>query len=110
MLLKESIENAVAEILKDEKYLDSRKLCYIEESKSNSKFVIPNVRPFKAIEFLASQTISQVYENANYLFFETLRGYHFRSIESLLAIRGHTQDQLLRNITYNRSIQEHKVM
>ena len=84
------IENAVAEILKDEKYLDSRKKCYIEESKSNSKFVIPNVRPFKAIEFLASQTISQVYENANYLFFETLRGYHFRSIESLLAIRGHT--------------------
>ena len=34
------IENAVAEILKDEKYLDSRKLCFIEESKSNSKFVI----------------------------------------------------------------------
>ena len=84
------IENAVAEILKDEKYLDSRKKCYIEESKSNSKFVIPNIRPFKAIEFLATQTISQVYENANYLFFETLRGYHFRSIESLLAIRGHT--------------------
>ena len=47
MPLKVPIENVVAEILKDEKYLDSRKKCYIEESKSNSKFVIPNIRPFK---------------------------------------------------------------
>ena len=83
-------ENAVAEILNDGKYLDSRKELFIEETSTNSKFVIPNLRPFKAIEFLASQSVSKFYNNANFLLFETSRGFHFRSIESLMAVGGHT--------------------
>jgi hypothetical protein len=84
------VENGVAEILLDKKFLDSRKPFYVEETKTNAKYVIPNVKPFKAIQMLASQAISKNYKNANFLFYETIRGYNFRSIESLLALGGHT--------------------
>ena len=84
------IEDAVLKIVKSPDYLDSRKPLYIEETKTNSKFVIPNKKPFNAIKFLASEAISKNYNNSNYLFFETMNGFHFRSIESLLALGGHT--------------------
>ena len=84
------VENGVAEILLDNEYLDSRKPFYVEETKTNPKFVIPNVKPFAAIKMLAASAISKNYKNSNYLFFETIQGFHFRSIESLMAVGGHT--------------------
>ena len=84
------VENGVAEILLDKEYLDSRKPFYVEETKTNPKFVIPNVKPFTAIKMLAASAISKNYKNSNYLFFETIQGFHFRSIESLMAVGGHT--------------------
>ena len=84
------VEDAVLKIVKSPEYLDSRKPLYLEETKTNSKYVIPNKKPFNAIKFLASEAISKNYNNSNYLFFETMSGFHFRSIESLMALGGHT--------------------
>lgn len=84
------VENGVAEILLDNQFLDSRKPFYVEETKTNPKFVIPNVKPFKAIQMLSQSAISKNYKNAHFLFYETIRGFNFRSIESLLAVGGHT--------------------
>jgi len=84
------IENAVYQIVKDKKYLDSRKNLIIEETSTNAKYVIPNLRPLKAIDFLAASAVSKRYANAGYLFYETTQAYHFRSFESLLAIGGST--------------------
>jgi len=84
------VEDAVLKIVKSPDYLDSRKPLYIEETKTNSKYVIPNKKPFNAIHFLAKESISKNYNNSNYLFFETMSGFHFRSIESLMALGGHT--------------------
>jgi len=40
------------------------------------------------IKFLCDNTISKKYKNAGYLFYETTRGFNFRSFESLMAMNG----------------------
>ena len=82
------VENAVLELVNDKKYLDSRKICHLEPTVSNTKLVIPNMKPLKAIKFLSNYAISEKYKNAGYLFYETTRGFNFRSFESMMAMDG----------------------
>ena len=84
------IETAVNEIVKSEKYLDSRKPFYAEPTATNTKYVIPNLKPLNTIKFLSNNAISGKYKNAGYLFYETTEGFNFRSFESLFASGGHT--------------------
>jgi len=83
------VEIGVEDIFKNKRYLSSKKDLYFEPTKkSNSRLVVPNVKPFQAIAMLAKKAVSEKYENAGYLFYETKEGYQFRSIESLLAVAG----------------------
>ena len=82
------VENAVYELIQDKKYLDSRKRVYAEPTATNSKYVIPNLKPIKTIKFLADQAVSDKYKNAGYLFYETTKGFNFRSFESMMAMSG----------------------
>lgn len=82
------IENAVEDLVTNKRFLNSKKPLFIENTATNAKYVIPSLKPLKAINFLATQSVSSKYNNAGYLFFETPRGFHFRSIESLLALNG----------------------
>jgi len=91
------IEHAVDDILRKKEYLNSTKFLTYEPTKTNTKLVIPNTKPLNAISFLASQSISQRYKNAGYLFYETANGFNFRSVESLLAVTVSHQD--LQNLT-----------
>ena len=85
---KGPIENAVEDMVRSKKYLNSKKPLFIEETKTNAKYVIPSLKPYKAISFLCSQAISGKYNNSGYRFFETSEGFHFRSLESMLASGG----------------------
>jgi len=85
---KGPIENAVEDMVRSKKYLNSKKPLFIEETKTNAKYVIPSLKPYKAISFLCSQAISGKYNNSGYRFFETSQGFHFRSLESMLASGG----------------------
>ena len=87
---KGPVENAVYEIVKNTKYLDSRKRLFIEETSTNTKMVIPTEKPFDAIDMLANSAVSTKYKGGSFVFFETMEGFHFRSIESLMAIGGAT--------------------
>ena len=82
------IENAVLDLLRQKKYLNSKKPFYFENTATNAKYVIPSLKPYKAINYLSSQTLSGKYNNAGYLFYETSKGFHFRSLGSLLALGG----------------------
>lgn len=82
------VEIGVEDIFVNKKYLNARKDLYVEPTKYLTKMVMPNVRPFKAIEMLAKKAVSKKYQNGGYLFYETKEGYQFRSIESLLAVGG----------------------
>ena len=82
------IENAVNDILRNKKYLNSKKPFLFENTATNAKYVIPSMKPLKAINFLSSQCVSGKYNNSGYLFYENKDGFHFRSIESLMAMGG----------------------
>lgn len=82
------IEFGVETLLRNRDYLNSTKPFYYEPTRTNTKIVPPNSKPFGTIEMMSSMAISQKYHTGGYLFYENVDGFHFRSIESLLAIDG----------------------
>ena len=82
------IEESVQKIIHDKDGLNSKKKFIFEPTKTNTKFVIPNLKPFDAIKLMGQDAISGLYNNAGYVFYEATNGFHFRSIESMLALGG----------------------
>lgn len=80
------LEFAVDDILRSTDYLRTKKKFFFEPTKTNTKVVIPNIKPLNAVHMLSQMSQSQKYENAGYLFYENFDGYHFRSIESMIAV------------------------
>ena len=85
---KGPIEYAIEDILRNKRYLNSTRALTYEPTKTNAKYVIPSLRPFDAIKYLSTQCVSQKYNNAGYVFYETPAGYFFRSLESMYAMNG----------------------
>jgi len=64
----------------------TRKPFLVEPTRYKSEIIIPNWNPFKAISFLASKAIAanQKTGGANFVFYQTLQGFRFVSIETLM--------------------------
>lgn len=74
----------VKKILRSPTLLDSKKKYFFEPTPNNYKYVIPNMRPFDAINMIAQKSLSASKGLApTYLFYETCYGYHFRSLDNL---------------------------
>ena len=81
------VEDAVKDILRN--YLKSKKPFHFEPTATNAKYVIPNLKPYDAINFLATQAQSKKFRvNAGYLFYETSEAFHFRSLDSMMGLDG----------------------
>jgi hypothetical protein len=65
--------------------VDCKKKVYVEPTSGNKRIVVPNIRPFDVIKMATKESVSKFFSNPNYLFFETMTGYHFRSLSSLYA-------------------------
>jgi len=77
--------DAVKKIFQDETYLNSKKNLIVEKTLENQKVIIPNMHPFSAIQMLAQRSISETHNNASsFMFYETTKGFHFRTFESLI--------------------------
>jgi len=75
--------------IKDKKPLrqpKTRKPFLVEPTRFPAEIVIPNWNPFKAISFLASKAVSSNSDakGANFVFYQTLQGFRFVSIETLM--------------------------
>ena len=66
------------------------KKIFIEPTKNPTSLVIPNYPPFKAFNFLASRAVSagQHAVGSSFLFYETVKGFFFISLETLMAGGG----------------------
>ena len=64
--------------------LESEKIFDIEETQNVYDIVIPNWKPFDAMNWLAKRSMAEHRDGANYMFYETRDGFHFRSLESLV--------------------------
>jgi hypothetical protein len=70
----------------------------VEPTKGAASVCIPNWTPFKAINFLASRarSVSPKSRGANFVFYETLKGFRFVSIETLFqgGFRGYQSEKI----------------
>ena len=81
------MDQMVTKIFKDPDYLDSRKTLYFQKTRNKDKVVIPNLNPFDAIGLLCKRALpdSKSDKGAGYLFYETTKGFHFRTWDNLCA-------------------------
>ena len=81
--LKGTHSDIVTDILKND--LSCKKNLFIEESIGVKKYISPNIRPFDIIGLLTREAVSVKNKSPTFVFFENLRGYHFRTVESMYA-------------------------
>ncbi len=79
------MDQMVNKIFTDENYLASSKTLYYQPTRNKDKIVVPNLNPFAAIGMMCQRALPDIYRSkgAGYLFYETTKGFHFRSWESL---------------------------
>jgi hypothetical protein len=80
-----TMDQMVTKILGDENYLDSRKTLFYQKTRNQNKITMPNIKPFKAIEMLCKKALADDSKSAGYHFYQTTKGFHFRSFESMCA-------------------------
>ena len=81
-------DTAVLKILLDENYLDSKKELSYEPTGNSDKVVIPNLRPFDAINMMSRKALPEKSDGVGYYFYETTKGIYFRSWENMVSVRG----------------------
>jgi hypothetical protein len=66
--------------------IDNSKIGTIEQTQGLYNFIIPNLKPFEAINWLATyaQPVSEQNTSADMLFFENNEGFNFRSLQSMM--------------------------
>ena len=79
------MDEMVASIFGDKKYLDSRKQLNFQRTRNQDKIVIPNIHPFNAINMIAQKSLADDSKSTGFHFYETTKGFHFRSFESLMV-------------------------
>lgn len=71
------ISDIISDILNNILKIDSGSIEQIETTKNKHDFIIPAFPPFEAIKYVTSRTVP------THMFYESLVGYNFRSLESL---------------------------
>ena len=83
----------------------TRKNFLVEPTTGTVSYVIPNWNPFQALNFLAGRAVSVNSRSpgSNFVFYETLRGYRFVSIETLQAggFRGYKLEEDLNEVSFS---------
>jgi len=83
-----NIAYQVIKILTDESYLDSKKEISYEPTGNVNNIVVPNMRPFDAINMIAKKTLPEKSDGVGYYFYETTKGIYFRSWDNMCSVKG----------------------
>ena len=73
----------VQELLENEQFIGTKKNVNIEETVGIKKVVSPNLNPYRLIRNLTSESIAKNSGSPHFLFYETLKGINFRTVQSL---------------------------
>lgn len=74
--------DSVSKIFKQ--YIGSEKPFEVESTNGIFKFVMPAWTPFKCINWYAGRSVSSESKGSYFLFYETMKGFNFKSVESLI--------------------------
>ena len=94
------LDLAVQKILQEEDYLDSRKKLKYEKTGNSNKIVIPNLRPFDAINMIANQSLPEKSDGVGYYFYQTIKCFHFRSWDSMVSKQGNAKRPIKQEFYY----------
>ena len=97
------MDEAAHAIFSRPEYLDSKKRLFFQKTRNQDKLVIPNLTPFDAINLLGKRALPSNLKDkggAGYLFYETTKGFHFRSWESLLVDANGNPRKPIQNFRY----------
>jgi hypothetical protein len=86
--VNESLNGTYSDIVEDMlKRVNCQKQIFIEPTNGVKRIVAPNISPFKVISMALKQSTSSLTDNASpsYMFYETFKGYHFRTLASMYA-------------------------
>ena len=93
----QKISDSVQDILKD--YLKTKKIEKIDETKNPYGFIGNLKKPFNIIRWLASKSVpkdGKKSSTAGFLFYQTINGFNFRSIDNLITQEPHEQEYTYR--------------
>ncbi len=80
-----TMDTIVNAILSDEKGLDTKKKITVQKTLNKDKVVIPNMKPFDAVSLLCNKALAENSSGSaggvGYFFYETTKGFQFRSWE-----------------------------
>ena len=96
------MDQMVNKIFTDENYLDSQKTLYFQKTRNQDKILIPNLNPFAAIGMLCQRSLPDRAKSkgVGYLFYETTKGFHFRSWESLCVDNNGDEREVKQHFRY----------
>jgi hypothetical protein len=104
----EPAEDIIKEILRDTELLNSKKEFYYETTSNNFKLIAPNTRPFQFINAISRRCTSKEYDFApTFLFYETVRGYFFRTLDSMMDRKN--PKMVFRELTPNEAEMRNRV-
>jgi len=78
-----SWSDIVKKVMTDSNILNSKKEITIEPSAGIKKYVSPNIRPLDIITLAKRQAVAVFKGEPTYLFYETLKGFNFKTLASL---------------------------
>ena len=81
-----AVEGSYSDLLKQimDRELETKKPYYIEPTRGLMGNVIPKLKPLAAIDYIRQMAISQTSTTSAFVFFESQKGFQFRTIESLI--------------------------
>jgi hypothetical protein len=102
------MDQMVLKIFEDPDYLDSNKTLNYQKTRNQDKIVVPNLNPFAAIGMMCQRALPDNISSrgAGYLFYETTRGFHFRSWESLCVTKGNQLRDAKQRFRYVQTMQD----
>jgi hypothetical protein len=63
--------------------LQTKKNIFVEKSLGVKKYIAPNIRPLDVVNTARDQSVATFKSSPTYLFYETLKGFNFRTLASL---------------------------
>ena len=90
-------------ILRDDNGINTDKRIMLEPTRNQDTIVFPNLRPFDAINLLAERALSGNAKGAGYYFYETTKGFYFRSVENMIADQSTDPRKPARLFTYQKA-------
>ena len=82
------LDTTVLKIMMDKNYIDTKKEMSMEPTGNTHKIVIPNMRPYDAINMIAKRSLAQKSGAVGYYFYETTKGIYFRSWDNMVSVKG----------------------